>query len=101
MEEKFNDMGVDAFTGSEIMNLAGVSFTDVKNPVVFEKLHDIVKYIKTIPPEQRSYFMNKVIAGKSVNKLDHLFGYVKLNEQRDIKRNELKMLDEEIGFYEK
>jgi len=101
MEDKFNDMGVDAFTGSEIMRMAGVSTSDIQSPPIFQKLIDITSYIKTIPPEHRSFFMNKVTAGKNVDKLDHLWGYVELNKRRDSKMKELDSLKTEIGFYER
>ena len=101
MEEKFNDMGIDAMTGTEIMSLTGLSAFDVKNPAIFEKLKDSISYIKTLPPDQRSFFINKVVAGKNVNKLDHLWGYVELNKKRDVKMKEMEQLKEEISFYEK
>ena len=101
MEDKFNDMGIDAFTGSQIMNLSGVSSSDIKNPAIFQKLFDVVNYVKTVPLEHRSHFMNKVVAGKNIDKLDHLWGYVELNKRRDSKMKELDQLKEEIGFYEK
>ena len=101
MEEKFNDMGIDAITGTEVMALAGVSQYEAKNPIVFEKLKDVISYMKTVPPDQRSFFMNRVVAGKNVDKLDHLWGYVELNKRRDSKMKELEMLKEELSFYEK
>ena len=101
MEEKFNDMGVDAWTGSEIMRMSGVSTSDIKSPPVFNKLMDIVQYVKDMPAEHRSFFMNKVTAGKNVDKLEHLWGYVELNKRKDTKMKELDSLKEELSFYER
>jgi len=101
MEEKFNDLGVDALTGTEIMGLADVTTTDLADPIRFQRFKDVLDYVKTIPHEHRSYFIRKAVTGKNVDKLDHLWGYVELNKRKDLKAKELKKLDEEIGFYER
>jgi len=101
MEEKLNDLGVDALIGADIMYKAGVTEQDLKNPQSFEKMRDVISYMKNIPPDHRSFMMSNVLTGKNVNKLDHLWGYVKLSEQMGAKKKELDMLKEQMGFYEK
>jgi hypothetical protein len=44
--------------------------------------------------------VNKVTAGKNVDKLDHIWGYLNLRRQLDTKHSELEKLQEEIRFYE-
>lgn len=100
MEEKLNDLG-GVFVGVDIMSATGVSPEAMDNPVIFQRVKDIADYLKTVPPEHRSYFMNKVTVGKNVDKLDHLWGYVELNKQRDVKMKELDKLKEELSFYER
>ena len=101
MEEKLNDIGIGAMFGLELLHATDVSQDSIGNPVIFEKIKDIADYLKTVPPDQRSYFMNKVTVGKNVDKLDHLWGYVELNKQRDSNMKELERLKEEINFYER
>lgn len=101
MEEKLNDLGLGTFLGVDIINTVGVMPESLDNPAVFEKIKDIADYLKTVPPEHRSYFMNRVTVGKNVDKLDHLWGYVELNKQKDSKMKELERLKEEINFYER
>lgn len=101
MEEKFNDMGIDALTGSEVMMRVGVSPSDLRSPQTFEKVKDIMQFMKTVPQGDRSYFLNKITAGKAVNKLDHVWGYVELSKKRSEAEKTLNQLKEEISFYER
>lgn len=100
MLDKFEDLGVDALVGTEIMHLTGVTPDELQNAAIFQRVKDIMDYVKRLP--NRSGFINRVLVGKNVdNKLEHLWGYVELQKRRDSKINELKQLEEEIGFYEK
>lgn len=92
---------MDAMTGTEIMGLAGINSSDLVDPVRFQRFKDILDYIKTVPKEHRSYTISKAIAGKNVDKLDHLWGYTELSKRKSSKLKELKQLDEEISFYER
>lgn len=97
MLEAFEDLGVDAITGTEIMSYAGVSPDEIQDPVRFERLRDIIDYVKKLP--DRRYFVSKVTAGRDGERLDHLWGYVELHKQRESKLSEIKKLEEEISYY--
>ena len=88
MEDKFNDLGVDAIVGSDLMYRVGLTEQDLVLPG------------KELPPEQRSHMMSKVLTGKNVNKLEHLWGYVELTKKSLSKKKELDLLNEELSFYE-
>lgn len=101
MEEKFNDLGVDAIVGADIMYKVGVTQDDLRIPGNFEKMKDVISYLKTLPPEQRSLVTSKVLAWKDSNKLDHMWAYTNLSKQFDEKSKELARLKEELSYYER
>lgn len=91
----FDGIGADVLTSVEVMSELGMSAMDLAFPEKFERFKDVVEYLKDQP--DRSHFISKAVAGKDVNRLDHLWGYVTLNKNRDALMNQLKKLDEEIG----
>jgi hypothetical protein len=101
MEDKFNDLGVDAIVGSDLMYKVGITQNDLAHPQAFEKMRDIIQYLKQLPPEERSHMMNKVLTGKNINKLDHMWGYIELSKKAQDKVKELDLLKEELSFYER
>lgn len=100
MEEKFQDLGVDAIVGADLMYKVGITQSDLMIPQNFEKMRDIIQYLKQIPPEQRGVVTSRVLVGKNVDKLDHMWQYVKLAEKKAEKQKELELLNEEISYYE-
>lgn len=101
MEDKINDMGADAFLAAEVMSKTGVHPTHLKDGYTFNKLKDIMQFMATVPPQERSYFLNKITTGKNVDKLDHVWGYIELNKKKNEAEKGLKQLQEEISFYER
>ena len=68
MEDKFNDMGVDALMGTEVMAKVGITSSDLVIPQNLEKVKDIMQFMRTVPQGDRSYFLNKITAGKTLTK---------------------------------
>lgn len=101
MEDKFHDLGVDAIVGSDLMYQVGITQDDLLDPQAFEKMRDIIQFLKELPPEQRSHMMSKVLAGKNVDKLSHMWGYVELSKKANTKMEELDLLKEELSYYER
>ena len=98
IDQQFDSLNVSAIEASDIMATLEMSNHEIDDPVRFQRFKDIIDYVKTVPDKR--FFINKAIAGKSVDKLNHLWGYVELNKRKDAKRKELAKLDEEISFYE-
>lgn len=95
-----NDMGADPFVTGELIQMVGLDPEMLSNPVVFNRMKDVIDYVKNAPDKR--YFVNKAIGGKNIeNKLDHLWGYVELHKQKDDFTRKIKNIDEEISFYEK
>lgn len=101
MEDKFNDLGVDAIVGADLMYKIGITQDDLLDPQAFEKMKDVIHYLKQLPPEQRSIMTNRVLTGKNINKLDHMWGYVELSKKAQAKMQELDLLKEELSYYER
>lgn len=101
MEEKFNDLGVDAIVGSDLMYRVGITEQDLRIPGNFEKLKDVISYLKELPPEERSLMMTKLLTGKNVDKLDHMWGYISLSKKYNEQKKALDLLNQELSYYER
>lgn len=101
MEEKFNDLGVDAIVGGDLMYKVGITEWDLRQPEKFEKMKEIISYLKEIPLEERSVVFNKVLLGKNVDKLDHMWGYVSIAKKYNEAKKGLDILREELSYYER
>lgn len=86
IERKFEDLGVDAITGLQLMKSLGLYPDDFYDEARFLRFKDIIDYFKDIP--DRDYLFNKITIGKNVDKLDHVWGYTQLAQQKDkIRKN--------------
>lgn len=97
--ESFDELGVDAMTGSEIMGLLGLQGYQLADPITFGKISEVVNYLKNIP--DRSFFVNRITAGKPVDKLNHVWSYIQVLGKKDHLVQELKKVEEEQSIYER
>lgn len=81
IERQFEDLGVDAITGIELMRQLNINPTDFIDTARFMRFKDVIDYFKDIP--DRSYLFNKITIGKNVDKLDHVWGYTQLAQQKN------------------
>lgn len=93
-ERTFQDLGLDAITGVELMDSLGVSLMDVSIPQRFHRLHAVIDFLKQFPEDTRRFLISKAVRGKSVDKLDHMFEYVNLLQSK-------KMYEDILGNIEK
>lgn len=101
MEEKFYDIGIDAITGTEIMDTLGLHQDDLVDAKKFEKVKDVVAFLKQVPALERRPLMNRIVLGKNVDKLEHFWGFSQLYQQRVAKESELARIKDEISYYER
>ena len=101
MEEKFNDLGVDAIVGGDLMYKVGITEWDLREPQKFEKMKEIISFLKEVPPEERGIIFNKVLMGKNVDKLDHVWGYVSVAKKYNESKKNLDILRQELSYYER
>lgn len=98
MNDKFNDLNIDSMAGAEIMSLLGISPIELQNPVTFQRIADIVSYLKNV--NDKSFFVNKITVGKPVaNKLDHVWSYIELLKNKDIAQSKLSDAENVVKQY--
>jgi len=81
IERQFEDLGVDAITGIQLMRSLGLYPDDFIDEARFLRFKDVIDYFKEIP--DRDYLFNKILIGKNVDKLDQVWGYTQLAKQKD------------------
>ena len=94
IERQLDDLGVDAITGVQLMrmlNLNGYELTDGRK---FSQFKDIIDYFKHRPTSE--YLINKLTIGKNVDKVEHIWGYVELEKQKEKYNNEISKLKNNI-----
>lgn len=100
MEDKFKDLGIDAILGSDIMWKLGITEDQLKLPGNFQKMKDVISFLREIPTEEIGRTLTKVIVGKNIDKLDHMWQYSILSKKKMQLKKELNSLEEEISYYE-
>lgn len=99
IERKFEDLGVDAITGVNLMRLLNLGPDDFIDPTRFERFHDVIKYFKDMPDV--NYIVTKLAVGKPVDRLDHVWGYVELARQKAALKDETKGIMDNIDTFSK
>lgn len=94
MQQVFQDLGVDAITGSELMGLLQISTDDFHSPQRFSKFKEVIDYFKQFSPDSQRFLVNKATQGKLVDRLDHIYEYTRLLESRS-------QLEQTLGAMEK
>lgn len=94
-ESAFNELGVDAVTGSLLMEVLGVTTAELQIPRRFEQLKAVINYLKDFPEDTQRYLINKATRGKMVDKLEHMAEYTNLLKQRTFNQDILKKIDDE------
>lgn len=87
IERQFEDLGVDAITGIQLMNSLNINPDDFYDEARFLRFKDVIEYFKNIP--DRDYILNKITIGKNVDKLDHVWGYTQLTKQKETVKNSI------------
>lgn len=102
MEQHFDSKFVDIKSPIEetagILSLIGINSDDLVDPITYNRFREVAEYFAG--KEDARFIMNKTLAGKDVNKLDHLFGYVTLRKEHENTKKRLIKLEEEISYYE-
>jgi hypothetical protein len=89
MLDSFNDIGISPILTTNIMQWLGLATYEVEDPVRFERIKDVINGLKKYKDPQR--IINKLTAGKNVDKLDHVWGWLQLDSRMN--EYESKMTD--------
>jgi hypothetical protein len=81
-ETTFNDLGVSAILGTQLLGWLNLSLEDLAIPSRFTKLQGCIDYLKQFPDDTQRFLINKATRGKAVDKLDHLYEYTNLLKEK-------------------
>lgn len=96
-ESKFNELGIDAISGVNLMEWLGVSSFDLGDPVRFTKFKDIIGYMKQFPVDTQRYLVRRAVNNKNVDKLNHVFEYTELLKNKKAIEEALERISAEAS----
>lgn len=96
IETAFNDLGVNAIVGTEMLDLLGLHTQDLQIPQRFARFQAVIEYFKDLPEDTRRFLVTKATRGKPVNRIDHVFEYVNLLKEKTGYLNQLKDTEEKL-----
>lgn len=92
IEARLQDLGVDAITGVRLMQLIGVYPSEFFDESRFMQFKDVIDFFKDKPDLE--FLINKITAGKNVDRLTHVWGYCELTKQKVEKSKQLDVLND-------
>lgn len=96
IERQFEDLGVDAITGVQLMRSLGLNGDDFLDGARFMQFKDVIDYFKDIP--DRDYLFNKILVGKPVDRLQHIWGYSQLAQQKNKLKTQMEIENKKLGL---
>jgi hypothetical protein len=97
-ESAFNDLGVNAVTGTRLMEMLDVTMTDLIDPQRFSRLRSITEFLSQFPEDTQRFLVNKATRSKNLDKLTHMFEYSELLKERAKAEESLKSCVEEMSM---
>lgn len=95
IESAFNDLGIDALTGVELMDWLNISQIDLNDPSRFARLHQVIDYFKQFPKDTQRFLIVRATNGKNVDKLNHVWEYSQLLGRRKSMEDMLTSIEKE------
>lgn len=97
---ELQDLQVDPIEGTEIMSYLGVHPSDIHDPHKFSRLKDVINFFQGA--EDKRFIISKLLTGKAgLDPIDHIWGYVTLRKEHQVKQKEMEQLTQELSFYER
>lgn len=97
MESNFSDLNIGAIGGTELMGLLGLSSFHLNDPILFNRVSDVVNHLKNEP--DAAFFINRITAGKSVDRLTHVWSYIKTLEKKSSIQNQLTEAERKLQSF--
>lgn len=91
----FADLGVDALTGTRLMNAFNLSNIDFSNPSRFARFQQIIDFLKQYPEDTQDFLISKVKNGKVGDILDKMFEYSQLLSKKQTFEKDLENIKKE------
>lgn len=89
-ESTLAQLGITPMNAVMLMETLGVGMDELVSPQRMAKLQAVIDFFKQFPEDTQRFMINKAVRGKTVDKLDHMFEYVHLLED---KMNNESLLD--------
>lgn len=92
------DLNLDPIAATEVLSYMHVHPAEIHDPAKQTRLKEVVSFFQKA--EDKRFLINKLLAGKAVDPIDHLWGYVQVRKDHQQKSHELQRLTEELSIYE-
>lgn len=90
----------DILVGTELYRNLQLSPADLDDNITFSKIRDIAEFLNNHPDP--IFVVNSVLRSNKnpqIKQLDHLWGYVELNNQKSVFEGKIKQLEKELEYY--
>lgn len=94
-EQSFNDLGIDAITGTQMMDWLSLSKIDLGDPTRFSRLKEIIDYFKQFPEDTQRFLIVRATRNKTVDRLTHVWEYAQLLNRRKGYEDMLQLIEKE------
>ncbi len=88
-ETAFGDLGVNAITGSMLMEMLDLTMDDLSSPRRFSCLREVIAFLSKLPEDDQRFLVSKATRGKNVDKLSHMREYVLLLSKKSSYEDEM------------
>lgn len=92
VQNAFDSLNISPVFATQLMSALGLQTYELDDPVRFKRLEDIVRKISLSPDPM--FLISRLTTGKQVDKLDHVWGYLELQDRLDSKMQEMRAMDE-------
>lgn len=90
------NLGSNPINTAKILDWLSLDISEISIPARFAKLQYVMGFLAKFPEDTQRFLVNKATRGKLVDKLDHLFEYSHLIEEKTENQNNLNDLDKEL-----
>lgn len=99
-EDIFRGLGLDAVTGVKLLDWLDLSTDELQIPQRFSKLQAVIGFLKDVPEDTQRFLIAKATRGKMVDKLDHMYEYTGLLNEKKMHEDKLGEIDKERSILE-
>lgn len=93
-QSQMDQLGINAVLGVKLYDLFGLTPDDLHAPGRFNKLQDVISFLKQYPEDTQRFMVKKVVGTKNVDKLQYFHEYCDLMGKFSATENERKLLEQ-------
>ena len=99
-EQVMNQLGVNAITGTRLLDLLDISMDDLRIPQTFSKVQDIINFLAPLSEDTQRFMIQRATAGKMVDKVKHFHEYIQLVQKNSSLQEQYEALNAERRLVE-